>query len=421
MTPFEISAHLFLQIAVLLSACRVVGWLARPLGQPRVVAEMITGVLLGPSLLGLWAPGFQAWLFPASTRTVLYVLAQVGLVLAMFLVGLELDLDRIRHRVRGAVAVSVSGIAAPFALGGLLAVGLRDELPLFAPDVSNLQAILFFGAALSITAFPMLARIISERGLAGTPLGTLALSAGAVDDAAAWCFLAVVLSGFTGDPTIALLAVGGGAAYLLSMLVVGRPGLRRLVRFLEDSGRGTLVLPATLVLLFLAAWLTDVLGVYAVFGAFVLGACLPRVPATERLVEQVEPLTSAVFLPMFFVSSGLNTALGLLDSWWAWVVAGVVLLAAVLGKGVACAVAARLAGEAPRDALALGALMNARGLMELILLNIAYERGVITQTLFTILVVMAVATTLMAVPLFDRVVGRSRGGGGRVSGAERGH
>ena len=407
MTPFEISVRLFLQLAVILAACRLVGRLVRPLGQPQVVAEMITGVLLGPSLLGLLAPAAQAWLFPPPTKPVIYALAQIGLVLYMFLVGLELDLALIRHRVPSAVAVSWAGIATPFLLGGALAVALSDRVPLFAPEVSTLQAILFFGAALSITAFPMLARIIYERGLSGTSLGTLALAAGCLDDAAAWCLLAVVLSGFTGDASIALLAVGGGTLYVLSMLTFGRRALARLYAWLAARGeRASLELPATLVLLCLAAWCTDSVGIYAIFGAFVFGACLPRGPLQARLEGQVAPLTTVLLLPMFFVNSGLTTAVGLLDSWAIWGVAALVLGAAVLGKGIACGVAARLCGESSRDAVAIGALMNARGLMELILLNIAYERGLITQTLFTMLVLMAVVTTLAAVPFFNRVYGR---------------
>lgn len=406
MTSFEISVRVFLQLAVILAACRIVGRLARPLGQPQVVAEMITGVLLGPSLLGLLAPAAQAWLFPEPTKAVIYTLAQIGLVLYMFLVGLELDLELIRHRVRSAIAVSWAGIATPFLLGGGLALALRDKVPLFAPDVSRLQAALFFGAALSITAFPMLARIIHERGLSGTSLGTLALAAGSLDDAAAWCLLAIVLSGFSGDPTIALVAIGGGAFYLVAMFTLGRRALARAYGWLGASGgRHSLILPTTLTLLCLAAWFTDAIGIYAVFGAFVFGACLPRGALQERLEGEVAPLTTVLLLPMFFVNSGLNTSLGLLDSWRLWGIAALVLVVAVVGKGVACGVAARLSGEPRREAVAIGALMNARGLMELILLNIAYERGVITQTLFTMLVLMAVVTTLMAVPAFNRVYG----------------
>lgn len=425
MTAFEISVRVFLQLAVILAACRLVGRLVRPLGQPQVVAEMITGVLLGPSLFGLLAPRAQAWLFPEAGKPVLFVLAQLGLVLYMFLVGLEFDLSLIRHRMRSAVAVSWAGIATPFVLGGGLALLLRQRFDLFAPGVSDLQAVLFFGAALSITAFPMLARIIHERGLAGTSLGTLALAAGSLDDAAAWCLLAVVLSGFSGDPAIALLAIGGGAVWLFGMLLAGRPLLARLYALLEKRPGGEgLQLPVTLALLSLAAWTTDSLGVYAVFGAFTLGACLPRGALQPQLEVAIAPLTSVLLLPVFFVNSGLNTSLGLLDSWAMWGVALAVFVVAVVGKGVACGVAARLAGEPPREAVAIGALMNARGLMELILLNIAYERGLITQTLFTLLVLMAVVTTLMAVPFFNRVYGQeghpARGSGGSAAGAVAG-
>lgn len=408
MTPFEISVRVFLQVAVILAACRLVGRLVRPMGQPQVVAEMITGVLLGPSLFGWLAPAAQAWLFPAPTKPMIYVLAQLGLALYMFLVGLEFDLELIRKRVRSAVAVSWAGILTPFALGAGLAVLLQDRFPLFTPGVARWQAMLFMGAALSITAFPMLARIIYERGLSGTSLGTLALAAGAFDDAAAWCLLAVVLSGFTGELSIALVAVGGGALYGVSMFLVGRPLLARLYAWFETRReRDSLVLPITLVLLCLAAWLTDRIGIYAVFGAFIFGACLPRGPLQKRLEGSMAPLTSVFLLPAFFVNSGLNTSIGLLDSWAMWGIAAVVLAASILGKGIACGVAARLCGETPRDSVAIGALMNARGLMELILLNIAYERQLISQTLFTMLVLMAVVTTLMAVPFFNRVYGRA--------------
>jgi Kef-type K+ transport system membrane component KefB len=427
MSNFQLSIYLFLQFAVILAACRVVGWLVRPFGQPQVVAEMITGVLLGPSLFGLLAPDLHAKLFPRESLAVIYCLAQIGLVLYMFLVGLEFDLDLIRKRLRSAIAVSWAGILTPFALGALLAWALRDHFPLFTPDVKLWEAMLFTGSAMSITAFPMLARIIHERGLAGTSLGTLALAAGSMDDAAAWCLLAVVLASFSGKMTIAILAVGGGALYGIFMFTVGRKLLARLYAFLCAKGsRDSLILPVTLILLMLAAWLTDSIGIYAVFGAFVLGAAMPRGSADSaamprgsaestamprgllqtRLEGQIGPLTSVYLLPMFFINSGLNTSISLIGSPSMLFVAAIVLVAAIAGKGIACGLAAKWAGEPARDAVAIGALMNARGLMELILLNIGYERGVITQTLFTVLVIMAVVTTLMAVPFFNRVYGR---------------
>ncbi|MGH9381919.1 MAG: cation:proton antiporter [Thermoanaerobaculia bacterium] len=404
MTPLEISLRVLLQLAVILTACRIVGRLVRPLGQPQVVAEMITGVLLGPSLLGAIAPGAQGWLFPAATQPVLQVLAHLGLALYMFLVGLEVDLGLIRQRARSAAAVSWAGILVPFCLGAALALPLVRRWPLFAPEVESWQAMLFLGAALSITAFPMLARIIYERGLSGTSLGVLALAAGALNDAAAWGLLALVLAGFTGDGSIVVLAVGGGTLYAVLMVAAGRRWLARgYAALLARPERRSLILPTTLVLVCLAAALTDALGVHAVLGAFILGACMPRGALQKRLESEIAPLTTVFLLPIFFVNSGLNTAIGLLDSWSMWGVALLVLAAAVLGKGVACAGAALAAGAGVRDSIAIGALMNARGLMELVLLNIAYERGLIGQTLFTMLVLMAVVTTLMAVPFFNRV------------------
>lgn len=407
MTNFDVSVLFFLQLAVILATCRVVGRLVVPLGQPQVVGEMIAGVLLGPSLFGWLAPDVHAHLFPKPTLTVIYSVAQVGLALYMFLVGLEFDIDLIRSRVRSAVAVSWAGILTPFALGGLLAWHFHADGVMFGPRVSTGEAMLFMGAAMSITAFPMLARIIYEAGLSGTPLGTLALAAGSADDAAAWCVLAIVLASFSGSASIAVLAVGGGIAFALFMLVVLRPRLARLAEaVLAARAYDRYGLPGTLVLLMLAAWFTDAIGIYAVFGAFTLGVAMPRGAFKERLEAQLAPLTTNLLLPLFFIYSGLNTSIGLVDSPGLWWFALLVLLAACLGKGVACYAAARWRGEPHRDAAAIGALMNARGLMELIILNIGLERGIVTPVLFSIMVLMAIVTTLMATPIFSFVYSR---------------
>ena len=410
MPNFQISVLVFLQIAIILGACRLVGRLVRPLGQPQVVAEMITGVLLGPSLFGLLLPDLQARLFPKPTLTVIYCLAQIGLALYMFLVGLEFDLGLIRSRVKSAMSVSWAGILTPFLLGCGVAWLLRDRFPLFAPDVRDWEAMLFMGAAMSITAFPMLARIIYERGLAGTSLGTLALAAGSLDDAAAWCVLAVVLASFTGNLWIAVFAIGGGLLYAVLMLTVGRGWLERLFvpREADEKRRGV-VIPLTLILVTACAWLTDSMGIYAVFGAFILGVAMPRGAVARHLEEAMTPLTTGLLVPMFFISSGLNTRIGLLDRPALWAVAALVLLVACLGKGIACGLAARLNGEPARESFAIGALMNSRGLMELIILNIGLERGVITPTLFAVMVLMAIVTTLMAMPAFNLAYGRASG------------
>ncbi len=393
----------FLQLAVILAVCRGVGLLARQVGQPQVVGEMIAGVLLGPSLFGLLAPGLQAWVFPRESMGILYAISQVGIALYMFLVGMEFELGIVRRRFRSAAAVSVAGMLVPFALGCALALGLAG-LSLFAPGVSTIERMLFLGAAMSITAFPMLARIIYERGLANTPLGTLALAAGSIDDAAAWCILAVVLASFGNEPSLALLAIGGGVIYSLGMIVLGRPALRLLDVAAQRSGQvSDGLFSVVLMLVMLCSWITDSIGIYAVFGAFVLGAMMPRGPVSRATTERLGPLVTSFMVPLFFVYSGLNTQIGLVDTPLLWAVTLLVVLAACLGKGVACWAAARLSGSSAYEALGLGVLMNARGMMELIILNIGLERGIITPTLFTVMVMMAIVTTLMTVPIFNLI------------------
>ncbi|HTJ78782.1 MAG TPA: cation:proton antiporter [Rariglobus sp.] len=403
MSPFEISVRFFLQLAVVLLVCRLVSALARRAGQPPVVGEMIAGVVLGPSLFGLVFPAAQAWIFPQSSRAVLLPVAQLGLALYMFTVGLEFRVDMVKSRWRAATAVSISGIAAPFVLGCLVAVGLVQAGGFFGASVSLGAAMPYLGAAMAITAFPMLARIISERKLTGTPEGTLALAAGAIDDAAAWGVLAVVLAGLSGDVSKAGWAIGGGLAFVV-VLKLAKPLLARVGRHWERSAddRGA-SLGSVLVLLMLSAWFTDWIGLYAVFGAFFFGMAMPRGPFVDHVRALIEPLTTKLLLPLFFIYSGLNTRFDLLTSGWLWMVALAVFVAAVLGKAGACYAAARLSGESHRVALGVGALMNARGLMELIIINIGLERGIITPALFSIMVFMAIATTLMATPLFNRV------------------
>ncbi|MEY4489794.1 MAG: hypothetical protein RIQ79_2302 [Verrucomicrobiota bacterium] len=406
MTPFQLSIRFFLQLAVVLVACRLVGWIAKRLGQPPVVGEMIAGVALGPSLLGLLAPSWQAALFPPASRPVLFCGAQLGLVLYMFVVGLEFRFDLMRSRLRAALAVSLSGILAPFAFGCLIAWWLLARGGFFQPGVTLLQAVPYLGAAMAITAFPMLARIIVERGLAGTTVGALSLAAGAIDDAAAWCVLALVLASFAGDPSIAFYAIGGSIA-LVALLCTGGRRLLGLIAARAERGAEAdhAMFGLTLVLLMLAAWFTDSIGIYAVFGACMMGAAVPRGPFADRLREKIEPLTVQLLLPLFFIYSGLNTRFDLVNDPGLWLVAAVVLVAAVLGKTGACYLAARACGESHREAIGVGSLMNARGLMELIILNIGLERGLITPALFSIMVLMAVVTTLMATPMFNRFYG----------------
>jgi Kef-type K+ transport system membrane component KefB len=408
MSHSELAIHFFLQLAIILIVCRVVGLLVKRLGQPQVVGEMIAGVLMGPSLFGLLLPNLQQTIFPKGpTMSILYAVSQVGLVLYMFLIGVEFDLDLIRQRVRSAVSVSLAGIITPLVLGSLLTLVLLKQNELFSENIEPWQAMIFMGAAISITAFPMLARIILDRGLNGTSLGTLVLAAGSTDDAISWCLFAVVLAVFNRAPEIALLAVGGGVLYAGIVLFVGKPLLRRLGTIVERRGEMSAgMLSFVLALVMLCGWITDMIGIYAIFGGFILGVAMPRGAFAQRLREHIEPLVTNLLLPLFFVFSGLNTSIGLVNTWSLWGITLLVLVVAVVGKGVACWLAARLNGEPNREAMAIGTLMNARGLMELILLNIGLQNGIIKPTLFTVMVLMAITTTLMATPLFELVYGR---------------
>lgn len=397
----------FLQMFCILLACRLVGALARRLGQPQVVGEMIAGVFLGPSLLGFLLPGLQAQLFPKESLKVLYVGAQLGVGLYMFIVGVEFDITTFVSRARSALVVSAAGMLVPMALGALLAVQLVRNPELFSPKATTYEAMLFLGAALAITAFPMLARIIFERGLTGTPLGTLALSAGAIGDAAAWGIMALVLASFGAGPLVAIKAIAGGLAYAAIVLTLGRKLLRRLSASVEKQGHLTTGTLATILMLaMVAVWFTDYIGVHAVFGGFLLGVAMPRGLLVREIRRQLEPFAVVFLLPMFFTFSGLNTRLDMVNSVGMLLIAVAVIAAACLGKLGACWAAARVTGEDNRTALAVGALMNSRGLMELIIINIGLQRGIIQPALFSILVLMAIGTTLMATPVFEWVYGR---------------
>ncbi|HZR18544.1 MAG TPA: cation:proton antiporter [Verrucomicrobiae bacterium] len=407
MTSAQLSTAFFLQMFVILLACRVVGALARRLGQPQVVGEMIAGVFLGPSLLGLLAPGLQQTLFPKESLKVLYVGAQLGVGLYMFLVGVEFDVATFRSRARSAATVSFAGMAAPFVLGAVLAIGLVKVPGLFSERATLFEAMLFLGAAMSITAFPMLARIIYERGLTGTSLGTLALAAGAIGDAGAWCVLAIVLASFGAGPMVAVKAIGGGTLYALLVLTIGRKLLTWFSNATQRAGQITnSILALTLMFFMVAVWITDGIGIHAVFGGFLLGIAMPRGFFARELQKQLEPFAVVFLLPMFFTFSGLNTRLDMVNSAQLLLIAAAVIAAACLGKGGACWAAARVNGEDNRTALAVGTLMNSRGLMELIIINIGLQKGVIQPALFSIMVLMAIVTTLMTSPVFEWVYGR---------------
>ncbi len=407
MAPAELSIIFFAELFVIILAARAVGWVGkRFLGQPQVVGEMIAGVILGPSLFGLLAPDLQAALFPKDTKGVLYVGAQLGVGLYMFLVGLGFDRSHFKRNAKSASAVSLAGMAAPFLVAVLMTPWLMD-FRLFSPNLTLAQATLFMGACISITAFPMLARIIHERGLSRSPLGSLSLSAGAIDDAGAWTVLAIVLATFGAGAGVAVKAIVGAALFAVLVVGFGPRLLAPLGRAAERaSGVNQSLLSIIMILFLLSAFAMDWVGMHAVFGGFLLGTAMPRGVLAHELRAKLEPFTVVMLLPMFFTYSGLNTQLNLVADPELLLVSLAILAASILAKGGACWAAARLTGQDNATSMGIGTLMNARGLMELIIINIGLQRGVIGVELFSMLVLMAVVTTLMASPLFELVYGR---------------
>jgi Kef-type K+ transport system membrane component KefB len=407
---FELIGRVLGQIALVLVACRLVGLGLRRLGQTQVVADMVAGFLLGPSLLGALAPQLQHWLFPTHVAgstsvvdpslTAIYVLGQLGLVVYMFVVGLTFDIATFTRHVRQSVLVSVAGVLTPTMFGAAIGWSLVSGHPgFFGGNVSAWQGALFTGTAMSVSAFPMLARIIHESGLARTRLGTMALASAAGDDLAAWALLAVVVASTQHDPWHAVVAVLGAGLFVAVMIVGLRPLAAWLVgRRAERFDSDVLVLTSVFVLA--CACLTESIGVYSVFGAFVAGAIMPRGAFANWVCERMEPLAATVLLPMFFVYSGLNAHLDLLLKPTVLAVCAVVTVAAFVGKGGAAYLAARASGMSTTDAAALGALLNARGLMELILVNIGLAAGIVTPQLYTVLVVMTILTTLASSPVY---------------------
>ena len=407
MTPAQLSITFFIQLFVIVAAARSVGWLGkRFLGQPQVVGEMIAGVILGPSLFGWLLPDLSALVFPAESKSILYVGAQLGVGLYMFLVGLGFDRSHFRANVGSASAVSLSGMAVPFLLAIVLAPWLLGQ-HLFASKMTLAEATLFLGACIAITAFPMLARIIHERGLSNSPLGTLSLSAGAIDDACAWGVLAIVLATFGAGAGVAVKAIVSALAFAVLMVGFGPRLFARLGRQAETKGGiDNAMLGIVLMLFLLSAFAMDWAGMHAVFGGFLLGTAMPRGVLTRGIRAKLEPVTVVLLLPMFFTYSGLNTKLDVMTNPALLLVAAAILAASIAGKFVACWAAARLTGQDNATSLGIGALMNSRGLMELIIINIGLQRGLIGVEFFSIMVLMAVVTTLMASPLFELVYGR---------------
>lgn len=393
---------LLVQMSVVLLVTLLCGWLARKVGQSRVIGEIVGGILLGPSVFGRVAPHAAGSLFPQSSFGSFEILSTIGLILFLFLIGMELDYEQLYRQRATAVMASGMSILLPFAMGAILAHSLRIR---FAPHgIGNVPFVLFLGIAMSITAFPVLARILEERKLQSTALGTTAILCAAVDDVVAWLLLAVALAmiGKDGGSSSLPIRLAGLGAYLLFMLAVLKPLCAWMARRRRSPEMSIELLGVVVATVLCSAAATEAIGIHPLFGAFLAGVCFPRVEEWQvALRNRLDMLVSVLLLPLFFALTGMRTRLDLLNDSSMWLWAGVVLLAAVFGKMGGAALAARWTGQSWRNAAALGALLNTRGLVELIVLNIAYNVGAFSPTLFTMMVVMALLTTMSTTPLLN--------------------
>jgi Kef-type K+ transport system membrane component KefB len=397
-------AILLAQIITIILVARFFGWVFKKIGQPSVIGEIIAGIVLGPSLLGMYFPEFSAALFPVESLGNLKFLSQIGLILFMFVIGMELDLKVLKNKANEAVVISHASIIIPFALGIGLAYFVYNR---FAPEgVKFLSFSLFMGIAMSITAFPVLARIVQERGIHKTKLGAIVITCAAADDITAWCILAVVIAIVkAGTFVSSLYIIALAFIYVLAMLFVVKPFLKRIGDLY--GSKDTIVKPVVAIFfltLILSSYATEVIGIHALFGAFMTGAIMPDVAKFRTIfIEKVEDVSLILLLPLFFVFTGLKTEIGLINDPYLWKVTGFIILVAVIGKFLGSALAAKFVGQNWRDSLTIGALMNTRGLMELIVLNIGLELKVLTPEVFTMMVIMALVTTFMTGPALDLI------------------
>jgi Kef-type K+ transport system membrane component KefB len=392
---------LLLQVIVIVAAARLLGALFQKIGQPPVIGEMVAGILLGPSLLGLVAPGVQTFLFPVASLGGLRMLSQIGVILFMFVVGIELDVQHLRQQAHAAVMVSHASIVVPFFLGCGSALLLYRSL---APAGIPFSAFaLFIGVAMSITAFPVLARILEERQMTRSHLGSTAIACAAVDDVTAWCMLAVVVAivkanGLGGS----LLTIGLTLLFIAVMLFVIKPLASRISVRPEGQAASVGLLATLFSFVFISALFTEMIGIHALFGAFLAGVCMPPDSALRHFLrERLETFSSVLLLPLFFAFTGLRTQLGLLADWQSWLICGAIVLVAIAGKLLGSMGAARWTGMSWGDSFSLGVLMNTRGLVELIVLNLGYDLGILSPRIFTMLVLMALITTFMTGPLLQ--------------------
>jgi len=396
-------ALVLLQIIVILLTARLIGYLFRLIHQPQVMGEMIAGILLGPSLLGWISPKFSAILFPVDSLNSLNAISQLGLILFMFLVGLELDVTSIRKNGGKALLISHTSIIFPFFLGTLLALILYPQLS--NDSVSFLIFAIFIGTAMSITAFPVLARILSERKLINTPMGSISLACAAIDDVTGWILLAivVVMARSSEMDSNILWTIFGLFIFVVLVLIVFRPIFKKLGSKFEKTGKISHDLLAILfIFLLLSSWVTEELGVHALFGAFVIGVAMPKDNKfVHAITEKINDLAVVLFLPIFFALIGLQTRINLIDSPELWLFVILIIFVAIAGKFGGATVAARVSGMSWRDSGSVGILMNTRGLMELVLLNIGLEIGVISPALFSMLILMTITTTFMTAPILE--------------------
>lgn len=395
-------ALLLAQIISIILVAKLFGWICTKIGQPSVVGEMVAGIVLGPSLLGLYFPEFSGMLFPRQSLGNLQFLSQIGLILFMFVIGMELDLKVLRKQTHDAVVISHASIIIPFALGMGLAYFIYRS---FAPEsVQFLSFGLFMGIAMSITAFPVLARIVQERGITKTRLGTIVLTCAAADDITAWCILAAVIAIVkAGSVGSALFTICLALGYVLVMVKIVRPFLGRIGNIYNSKESLTKPIVAIFFLtLIFSAYVTEVIGIHALFGAFMAGAIMPENMRFRNLfIEKIEDVALVLLLPLFFVFTGLRTQIGLLNDPELWKLTAIIIAIAVGGKFVGSALAAKFVGQNWKESLSIGALMNTRGLMELVVLNIGYDLGVLTPEIFSMMVLMALVTTFMTGPALD--------------------
>jgi Kef-type K+ transport system membrane component KefB len=401
---------LLLQIVVILAAAALVSRLFRRIGQPPVMGEMLAGIILGPSVLGFFFPQTMAFIFPSSSLETLRLLSQIGVVLFMFVVGMELNVRHVKERGPAAVMISHASIIVPFVLGTALSLLLYGKLA--PPGTSFIAFALFIGVAMSITAFPVLARILEDRGLSQTQLGAIAITCAAVDDVTAWCILALVIAVVEASGVIvSLTTIVFTLLFAAGMIFVVRPQLRRMVKLATGAHVHTRRLIAgVLAFVLISALVTETIGIHALFGAFVAGVVMPpSIDFRLFLREKLEAFSAAALLPLFFAFTGLRTQVSLLNDWQSWVLCALVIIVAIAGKLGGSMLMSRWTGMSWSQSFSLGALMNTRGLVELVVLNIGYDLGILTGRIFAMMVLMALVTTFMTGPLLSLVNIRAKG------------